>query len=156
MNGRPIVALSIFFKARNQFPLSAVSLLIMSIIYRNITDDKILNYPISEDEVRQSIKSLRNNKSPGPGDILNEMIFNGHNVLTPFLARVFQSIFERGSIPYECGKSIFIPTHKKGDINVRDTFRPISVTSLLSKVYTIYFKSKTCFVYRCLWLAPWI
>ena len=62
-------------------------------IYRNITDDKILNSPTSEDEVRQSIKSLKNNKSPGPGDILNEMISNSHNVLTPFLARVFQSIF---------------------------------------------------------------
>ncbi|KAK3762033.1 hypothetical protein RRG08_059646 [Elysia crispata] len=35
-------------------------------IYRNITDDKILNSPISEDEVRQGIKSLKNNKSPGP------------------------------------------------------------------------------------------
>ena len=30
-------------------------------IYRNITDDQILNSPISEDEVRQSIKSLKNN-----------------------------------------------------------------------------------------------
>ena len=55
-------------------------------IYRNITDDKILNSPISEVEVRQIIKSLKNNKSPGPDDILNEMISNGHNVLTPFLA----------------------------------------------------------------------
>ena len=53
-------------------------------IYTNITDDKILNSPISEDEVRQSIKSLKNNVSPGPDDILNEMISNGHNVLTPF------------------------------------------------------------------------
>ena len=68
-------------------------------IYRNITDDKILNSPISEDEVRQSIKSLKNNKSPGLGDILNEMISNGDNVFTLFLARVFQSIFEHGSFP---------------------------------------------------------
>ena len=105
-------------------------------IHRNITDDKILNPPISEDKVRQSIKSLKNNKLPGPDEILNEMISNSHNVLTPFLARVFQSIFERISFPYECGKSIFIPIHKKGDINVRDNFRPISLTSLLSKVYT--------------------
>ena len=50
-------------------------------------DDKIPISPISlisEDEARQSIKSLKNNKSPGPDDILNEMISNGHNVLTPF------------------------------------------------------------------------
>ena len=75
-------------------------------IYRNITDNKILNSHISEDEFRKSIKSLKNNRSPGPNEILNEMISNGHNVLTPFLARVFQSIFERGSFPYEWGKSI--------------------------------------------------
>ena len=64
------------------------------------------------------------------------MIFNGHNVLTPFLVRVFQSAFERGSFPYECGKSIITPIHKNGDINVCNNFRPISPTSLLSKVYT--------------------
>ena len=57
-------------------------------IYRNIADDKILNSPISEDEVKQSIKSLKNNKSPGPDDILNELISNGHKVFM-LLARVF-------------------------------------------------------------------
>ena len=106
-------------------------------IYRNIMDDKILNSPISEDEVRQSIKSLKRNKSLGPDDILNEMISNGHNVLTltPFSARVFQSIFERGSFLYEWAKPIILLIHKKGDINVCDNFRPMSLTSLLSKVY---------------------
>ena len=97
MNGT--IALSIYFKPRNQFPLSAYEPSDDEYIYRNITDDKILNSPISEDEVRQSIKSLKNNKSPGLGDILNEMISNGHNVFTLFLARVFHSIFEHGSFP---------------------------------------------------------
>ena len=105
-------------------------------VYRNITEDKILNSPISEDEVRQSIKSLKNNNSLGPSDILNEMISSGHNILMPFLARVFRRIFERGSFPYEWGRSIIIPIHKKGDINVCDNFRPISLTSLVLKVYT--------------------
>ena len=91
---------------------------------------------MSEDEIRQSIKSLKSNKSPGPDDILNEMVSNGHNVLTPILARVFQRIFERGSFPYEWGKSIIIPIHNKGEINVCDNFTPYSLTSLLSKVYT--------------------
>ena len=101
-------------------------------------DDKILYSPISEDEVRQSIKPLKSNKSQGPGDTLNEMISNGHDVftLTPFSARVFQSIFERGSFLYEWARPIIIPIHKKGDINVCDNFRPISLISLLSKVYT--------------------
>ena len=61
------------------------------------------------------------------------MIFNGHNLL---LARVFQIVLEQGSFPYEWGKSISIPIHKKGDINVCNNFTPISLTSLLSKVYT--------------------
>ena len=48
----------------------------------------------------------------------------------------FKVFLKQGSFPYEWDKSIIIPIHKKGDINKCDKFRPISLTSLLSKVYT--------------------
>ena len=71
-----------------------------------------------------------------------------------FLARVFQGIFERGYFPYEWGKFVIIPIHKKGAINVCDNFRPISLTSLLSKVYTNTLNRKLTLLTDVLGLLP--
>ena len=95
MNGT--VTLSIYFKPRNQFPPICGEPFAGEYIYRNITDDKILNSSIAEDEVRQSIKSLKNNKSPGPDDILNEMISKATMFLRLFYLEVFK-VFLNGDL----------------------------------------------------------
>ena len=67
--------------------------------------------------------------------------------ITPFLTNLFNFIFKNHLFPNEWTKSIIIPIHKKGDINVCNNYRPISLTSLLSKVYTnILNKRLTLFV----------
>ena len=40
-----------------------------------------LNQPISQNEVLQAIKNLKNNKSPGPDSVLNEHIKSTTNLL---------------------------------------------------------------------------
>ena len=106
-----------------------------------------LNSDISLSEVEQSLKSIKLNKSPGPDNILNEMLQSTSSDITPFLTNLFQFIFKNHIFPNEWTKSIIIPIHKKGDINVCNNYRPISLTSLLSKLYTnILNKRLTLFV----------
>ena len=95
-----------------------------------------LNCDINQNEVEMSLSSLNLNKSPGPDGILNEMLKCTSSDIIPFLTCLFNSIFKNQVFPTEWTKSIIIPIHKKGGINVCDNYRPISLTSLLSKVYT--------------------
>ena len=96
----------------------------------------ILNSPITEVEVRSSIEASKRNKSPGPDKISNEMLATALELISPLLTDLFQQLFENSTFPSEWRKSIIVPVHKKGDINSCDNYRPISLTSLVSKIFT--------------------
>ena len=96
----------------------------------------ILNSDITFEEVENSIKKIKSDKSPGSDGVLNEMIKHTSPDVIPFLTALFQILFNEGIFPEEWAKSVIIPVYKKGDITNCNNFRPISVTSLLSKLYT--------------------
>ena len=95
-----------------------------------------LNNQITTKEVRETILNLKLNKSPGHDGILNEMLKHTSEDIIPFLTTLFQHIFENKIFPNEWTKSVIVPIHKKGDLNTCSNFRPISLTSILSKIYT--------------------
>ena len=95
-----------------------------------------LNSPFTEEEVKSTIERLKGKKSPGPDYILNEMLASAVHVITPLVTRIFNHIFLAGIFPSEWSKAYIIPVYKKGDKNECCNYRPISLTSLLSKVYT--------------------
>ena len=108
-----------------------------------------LNADITREEVENSLVSIKSNKSPGTDCILNEMLKSTSEDITPFLLSLFQYLFKNHVFPTEWKKSIIVPVFKKGDINSCSNFRPISLTSLLSKTYTnILNKRLTKFVER--------
>lgn len=65
--------------------------------------------PILRCDVEYTTKSLKANKSPGPGDKYPEVLKlikdKNQNLLTP----VFNLIYETGNIPQDWFESIFIP-----------------------------------------------
>ena len=64
------------------------------------------------------------------------MLKSTSSEVTPFLTALFQHIFKNHIFPTEWAKSIIVPVYKKGDINDCNNYRPISLTSLFSKMYT--------------------
>ena len=102
----------------------------------NVGPDTVyVNRDISEQEVRQAIISVKTNKSAGYDSIQNEMLKSGIDIIVPFLKHVFQYIFDNGIFPSDWSKSIIVPIHKKGDVDDCNNYRPISLTSLVSKIY---------------------
>ena len=95
-----------------------------------------LNSDISREEVENSLSMIKSNKSPGSDCILNEMLKSTYLEITPFLITLLNHIFRNNIFPNEWKKSIIVPIHKKGNVNDCNNFRPISLTSLLSKTYT--------------------
>ena len=56
--------------------------------------------------------------------------------ILPVLTRLLNVMFDTGYFPIEWSKSIIIPLFKKGDSTKADNYRGISLSSILSKVYT--------------------
>ena len=99
-------------------------------------DNSSLNKTITEEEVTQAIKNLKCGKASGTDGILAEMLKASATNSTLFLVRLFNCIFESGIYPEEWSKGIIIPLYKKGNPNVTDNYRGISLISIVCKCYT--------------------
>ena len=103
----------------------------------NVGPDRVhVNKDISKQEIRKAIDSVKTNKSAGYDSIQNEMLKSGIDIIVPFLNYVFQYLFNNGIFPSDWSKSIIVPVHKKGDVDDCNSYRPISLTSLVFKIFT--------------------
>ena len=95
-----------------------------------------LDDEITVGEVKEALKNLKNNKAAGPDQLINEFYKNSSEVITPFLVKFFNHIFDKGLFPTEWTLSILQPLHKKGDISDPDNYRGISLLNVCSKLYS--------------------
>ena len=95
-----------------------------------------LNCPISEEEVTESIRKLKQGKASGLDNVLAEMLKSAGALLTPFLTECLNGIFKSGSYPDTWTRAVIMPIHKKRDTGATDNYRGISLLSLLGKCYT--------------------
>jgi hypothetical protein len=101
-----------------------------------------LNKEISEDEVLNAVKKLNDGKAGGIDGIVTEMLKAGGEVVINFLTKLFNHIFDHGIYPKEWSKAIVIPLHKKGNTNLPENYRGISLISVICKCYTSVLNSR--------------
>ena len=94
-----------------------------------------LNKSITNDEIIRNIRSLKDNKSPGPDGICAELYKYVLHEILPFLNKLFNEIFDSSNIPEEWCKSIITPIHKKGSFEDPNNYRGISLLNCISKVF---------------------
>ena len=104
--------------------------------WKHLPDIESLDCPISEEEVTESIRKLKHGKASGLDNVLAEMLKSAGTLLIPFLTKYFNEIFRSGSYPDMWTKAVIVPIHKKGDTNVTDNYRGVSLLSLIGKCYT--------------------
>jgi hypothetical protein len=95
-----------------------------------------LNAIITKDEVVESIKGLNCGKASGIDNILSEMLKAGNDAIIDFLVDLFNCVFEKGVYPTGWSKAIIIPLYKKGNPDMPDNYRGISLISVICKCYT--------------------
>ena len=93
----------------------------------------ILDKPFSEEEVKQSIKRLKNKKAAGLDRIRNEMLKSGAQYLTTSLTKLFNFILNKGSYPDSWSTGLISPIFKSGNKSDPSNYRGICVTSCLGK-----------------------
>jgi hypothetical protein len=71
--------------------------------------------PPTLEEVRDSIKALRNNKAPGADNLPGELLKYGGDGVTTTIYSLITSIWEKEYVPEEWCRSVICPIYKKGD-----------------------------------------
>ena len=95
-----------------------------------------LNCDIRQDEISSAITRLKNNKSPGRDDVLNELLKSGKEKLISPLGKLFNTILHSGNFPKEWSFGFIIPLYKKGDANLTENYRGITLLPSLGKLFT--------------------
>ena len=95
-----------------------------------------LDEPISNIEISKAIAQLKNGKCGGPDKLINEFFSSGANVLTPYICKIFNVLFEIGHFPRSWSLGEIIPLHKKGKLDNVDNYRGITLLSTLGKLFS--------------------
>ena len=94
----------------------------------NVTHIPELDDPITEQEVRQSVRNLKQGKASGLDGICGEFLKYSENIVAPFLTELFNKLYDMNVFPSDWCKS--------GDDKISDSYRGISLLSIVSKVFT--------------------
>ena len=92
--------------------------------------------PTDRHEVTTIISSLKNSKSSGSDNILNNLLLKKikHTIALP-LANLINNSISTGSVPNALKVAKIIPVYKNGDHDELGNYRPISLLPAISKIY---------------------
>lgn len=99
-------------------------------------EDSFLNKKFDKYELRQVLKSAKNNKAPGFDRIPYEFYKYAPDKLIDAILNMFNLIFDRAEVPSSFKKSIVYPLHKKGNINEVGNYRGICFMDTIAKLFT--------------------
>ena len=107
-----------------------------NILTGDVYNELLKNNDICLDEVKQAFNKVKPGKAVGVDQVSNEMLKCSDTLIIPFMHAMFKYLFTNGVFPDNWSTSIIVPIFKKGDPNACMNYRPISLTSLVSKLYT--------------------
>ena len=86
--------------------------------------------------LHEAIASLKSGKSPGPDNLVFEHFKHADHTVIVLLSILFNSCLVHGFLPAGLMDTVIVPIVKnpKGDVTCKDNYRPIALTSVLSKI----------------------
>lgn len=119
-----------FSKAFNNVPIHAIPP--FSIINNNNT---ITDIDFDIISVSNLLKTSPNKNSTSPDGIPFKFLRHCHLPLSPIITEIFRISLDSGTPPSQWKHSIVIPIYKKGNKHDVNNYRPISLTSTLSRTF---------------------
>ncbi|CAG2247070.1 unnamed protein product [Mytilus edulis] len=89
-----------------------------------------LDYKITEKEINEAVKSLKNNKSSSFDSIINEMLKCSQSFLLKCFVKIFNKVLTSGKFPDIWAKGFIVPLHKSGSKDDPSNFRGITIDSI--------------------------
>eukprot|EP00758_Cryptobia_borreli_P003522 Tbor_TRINITY_DN3805_c0_g1::TRINITY_DN3805_c0_g1_i1::g.5623::m.5623 len=92
--------------------------------------------PITEVELMSSLAELKTAKAPGEDGLSAEMLSQSSPKMLSILLRMFNMCLATGEVPRQFRNSLILPIFKERgkDPNLPDSYRPIPLTSVISKL----------------------
>ena len=128
-----LIIFKIYLALLTQSQLAMEKIFLDIILKKNNIDN--LELPITEGEIRASIKNLNSNRSGGPNGLCIEMLKVTVDIIVPYLYSLFNYIYEHGIFPEDWCKSIISPVHKSGPVDKPENYRAIMLSNCLCKIF---------------------
>ncbi len=89
----------------------------------------------SENDIKEAIKALSPNSSPGPEAFPAKLLINCSDMLVHPLYMIFRISLDKGEIPNILKQAVITPIHKGESKAVPKNYRPVSLTSHITKTF---------------------
>ena len=89
---------------------------------------------IDENLVGEKLNKINTSKSQGPDELNPKLLFELRNELCKPLTTLFNLSIQTGVIPQDWRDASVAPLHKKGSKFKSENYRPVSLTSIISKL----------------------
>ena len=96
-------------------------------------EDSITSLQIKSDGIEKLLANIQPHKACGPDEIPNTVLKNCAKQLAPGVTVLFQKSIDTGELPKDWTDANITPVFKKGDRHAAENYRPVSLTSVLSK-----------------------
>ncbi len=105
----------------------------------------IMNAPrFTSAAVHKELSTFYTAKGSGPDDLHPFMLQILADLLAEYITALYNKSLQSGEIPQDWRKAIICPIFKKGDPEDAPNYRPVSLTSVLCKIFWLCF----CFLQR--------
>ena len=98
------------------------------------TDEKLTDIIFMEETVLDMLSSRDPNKAAGPDGVETRLLKECAEDLAPILTQLFRKSMDTGEVPKLWKEANIIPIHKSGSKAQMSNFRPVALTSVVSKV----------------------
>jgi len=98
------------------------------------TENTIGDCRISTEKVEEEIKNLNVNKVCGPDEVNPRMLKELASYISEPLALIFNKSLLSGTLPNDWKSAYISAIYKKGNNNIAENYRPISLTSVVCKL----------------------
>lgn len=98
-------------------------------------NEKLETIKITENMVMEKLCKMKTDKSPGVDSMHPKMIQELKTVIANPLARLFQNSLNKGWVPQDWRDANITALHKKGARAKSENYRPVSLTSIICKIY---------------------
>src|SRR6185312_4304771 len=95
-----------------------------------------LNDDIELAEVEVSVKHLLTGKAVGPDAIPSEALKHGGDAMLAALHQLCRLVWRQGEVPMDWLRGVIVPLYKDGDKLLPANHRPITLLSIVGKVYS--------------------